>query len=52
MTIVVVNSRRPASSMEEEAFPIELEGRAYEMVQRLHAIDHARGIRQLRASSP
>jgi hypothetical protein len=50
-TIVVVNGRRPDGTMEPETFPIELEWRAYAMVQRLHAIDHARGIRQLRSGS-
>jgi len=47
-TIVVVNERRSDGTMEPETFPIELEWRAYAMVQRLHAIDHTRGIRQLR----
>ena len=47
-TIVVVNGRQSDGTTEPETFPIELEWRAYAMVQRLHAIDHTRGIRQLR----
>jgi hypothetical protein len=47
-TIVVVNERRPDGTVEAATFPIELEWRAYAMVQRLHAIDHARAIRHLR----
>jgi hypothetical protein len=50
-TIVVVNGRRPDGTIEAETFPIELGWRAYAMVQRLHAIDHARGIRHLRFGS-
>ena len=41
-TIVVVNERRPDGTVEAATFPIELEWRAYAMVQRLHAIDRSR----------
>jgi len=50
-TIVVVNGHQPDGTMKPETFPIELEWRAYAMVQRLHAIDHTHGIRQLRFGS-
>ena len=48
-TIVVVNVQKQDGTMEHETFPLELEWRAYAMVQRLHAIDHGRSIRRLRA---
>ncbi len=48
-TIVVVKSGREDGSVEALVLPLELEWRAYAMVQRLHAIDHRQEVSRLRA---